>query len=896
MHQIEQAFTRRFAHWAIALPKTAVTARLRGEIKKAGWSIQYLFGEDERGEYLDYYASHLVATNLPAIASRTPQPSATTRLAIRNAGAVEYVPVSQLLTQPRVHEERSFTQGLSMQNEFRIAFDQLPPIDSEHGTRRAAVLPRIDLLTRALFLEGVSLDLTSVASMLMSPRGSHPINGNFYRAYSAIVDSGRILVAATGLAGARKTPYAFDLRHEMPFERRPTFGTLLRAYQMSDASDDAKRAASVATRLLVGLERYSSSDTVLAKAELIPCEAFHGLPDRFAAEIPPDARLARKTIQNSVSALRAVLQFGVRHDLFPLLFPQHRQVDAWTELLDRAFPLGRSGKEADHVHNVRTGLNALFQVARVELGIENPRALTPELLLECVHRVRAPHRLSEWRRVSALQSPSFEGAGDWADPVMHMIASTLRTLRRVSALPYLAAPAGASLTVTNFEGFCELLELHGLDERWKTFFIWYRDYSLLDFRQLRARQSEFPSRPEARHLKQSGFTRRLGAARAYLGLAKQAFAASFAALGPNDVFGTHFEMLTSMMIQEWGRSASMDGGAAHKSSAGLRDLIMTAGLTAQALLERSLHESTRTRRSTPPRDSNNVLIAAQESVADDRTVEERALNTAYIDSRRTCDSLLAECRKDAGGSGKNTVKDLRRSIAETPFENFCAAQEELLRRVQQAAESGRETSSEMRALIVATFVNGLLVSSCPRRSEIAHLREGVQTNLRAGIRSVTVRAVDRKNEIAHNYTAREKWLPDWLLVLYFGTVRPAIASSHALADGPNPFVILNPNTGRPYGCMEEHADGSGRDENALKDRLGGMAELWTRHVADAFASLKLFLPIGAQRFTMHMRNVGGHWVFQRHGLTAAANFLGDDPKSVLDTYAALDGDAVDTSS
>jgi hypothetical protein len=47
---------------------------------------------------------------------------------------------------------------------------------------------------------------------------------------------------------------------------------------------------------------------------------------------------------------------------------------------------------------------------------------------------------------------------------------------------------------------------------------------------------------------------------------------------------------------------------------------------------------------------------------------------------------------------------------------------------------------------------------------------------------------------------------------------------------------------------------------------------------------------------MHMRNVGGHWVFQRHGLTAAANFLGDDPKSVLDTYAALDGDAVDTSS
>jgi hypothetical protein len=202
----------------------------------------------------------------------------------------------------------------------------------------------------------------------------------------------------------------------------------------------------------------------------------------------------------------------------------------------------------------------------------------------------------------------------------------------------------------------------------------------------------------------------------------------------------------------------------------------------------------------------------------------------------------------------------------------------------------------VRALIVATFVNGILVSSGCRRSEIAHLREGIQTNLRSRIRAVRLRAVDRKNEIQHKYTVRERWLPDWLLDLYFGAVRPEIAGSHASSEGPNPFVILNPNTGRPYGCQEENADGSGRDEVALEARAGGMADLWTQHVADAFVSLKLLVPIGEQRFTMHIvRNVGGHWVFQRHGLKAAANFLGDDPKSVLNTYAALDGEAVDTS-
>jgi hypothetical protein len=55
---IELAFATDFSHWGITLPPENVRERRRGKIVAAGWTIWYLFGHDERGEYLDYYASH----------------------------------------------------------------------------------------------------------------------------------------------------------------------------------------------------------------------------------------------------------------------------------------------------------------------------------------------------------------------------------------------------------------------------------------------------------------------------------------------------------------------------------------------------------------------------------------------------------------------------------------------------------------------------------------------------------------------------------------------------------------------------------------------------------------------------------------------------------------------
>jgi hypothetical protein len=58
MKKIEQHFNERFSTWEITLPPDDIENRRRGKIVKAGWAIWYLFGSDDKGEYLDYYASH----------------------------------------------------------------------------------------------------------------------------------------------------------------------------------------------------------------------------------------------------------------------------------------------------------------------------------------------------------------------------------------------------------------------------------------------------------------------------------------------------------------------------------------------------------------------------------------------------------------------------------------------------------------------------------------------------------------------------------------------------------------------------------------------------------------------------------------------------------------------
>jgi len=58
MHAAESEFNAQFAPWGIVLPPDDVLRRRRGKICAAGWAIWYLFGANEKGEYLDHYSSH----------------------------------------------------------------------------------------------------------------------------------------------------------------------------------------------------------------------------------------------------------------------------------------------------------------------------------------------------------------------------------------------------------------------------------------------------------------------------------------------------------------------------------------------------------------------------------------------------------------------------------------------------------------------------------------------------------------------------------------------------------------------------------------------------------------------------------------------------------------------
>jgi hypothetical protein len=58
--RIARAFQADFAHWGIEIPPASLASREPGFIQAAGWLIQFTFGRNSRGEYLDYYASHRI--------------------------------------------------------------------------------------------------------------------------------------------------------------------------------------------------------------------------------------------------------------------------------------------------------------------------------------------------------------------------------------------------------------------------------------------------------------------------------------------------------------------------------------------------------------------------------------------------------------------------------------------------------------------------------------------------------------------------------------------------------------------------------------------------------------------------------------------------------------------
>ena len=72
LSRIAAHFNQHVAHWGIQLPPADLAQRRRGQLSQSGWSIGYLFGANERGDYLNYYAHHPVSgdEHRPAVRQR----------------------------------------------------------------------------------------------------------------------------------------------------------------------------------------------------------------------------------------------------------------------------------------------------------------------------------------------------------------------------------------------------------------------------------------------------------------------------------------------------------------------------------------------------------------------------------------------------------------------------------------------------------------------------------------------------------------------------------------------------------------------------------------------------------------------------------------------------------
>lgn len=55
---MEAIFAEEFGHWGLFVDSEAVSTRTRGVVHREGWFIEYFFGEDINGSFLEYYARH----------------------------------------------------------------------------------------------------------------------------------------------------------------------------------------------------------------------------------------------------------------------------------------------------------------------------------------------------------------------------------------------------------------------------------------------------------------------------------------------------------------------------------------------------------------------------------------------------------------------------------------------------------------------------------------------------------------------------------------------------------------------------------------------------------------------------------------------------------------------
>jgi hypothetical protein len=670
--------------------------------------------------------------------------------------------------------------------------------------------------------------------------------------------------------------------------------------QQGALPEDAQRSLRSAMRYLFGLKRQASDDLILGECATTPADQLYDVPGRVYEAILSSGASAA-TAGNLRSVVRRAMRLAAEQGLVPVIFPRIWEENPWEAGKWAYFPNDAPGLKVGTLRTYRANWSSYGREARELFSEElHPDDVSPEM----VEQLRRHLITRKGNRYLARQFTtilSYIGkvyqVGPLA-PKWHGSGAITRGYNgRVNA-GYLVDAEGRGASNCDWDVFLGIFRDNGLPDDWQEFLIWYGDYCTLSEDEIE-RDPRFPIRPDKRELKQRTMVKRVVGIRAWAFQAIRVLE-DLDGLGPQAVtldhaFGTHGD-LVARRLRSWWTDRAERGEVSDKTSAGLVDILKAGMMVARALYDRSRYE----RGISAVGDDGQARRAFDEE-AMAKTPQEDAYWRTYTSCRAMIDSIEKRRRKSSNGHTATTAKDIRRIIQETPPAYWVAIQQELLRRVREAKDTGMGDEIRYHRWVMIAYLLGMMISCGFRIGEVTHIRIGQDGQGRdrqygpknRAARRIQLRACDRKNARRHAAFLRERYCPVWIEEEYLARSRPFFLARAGVEE--HDWLFLDAQ-GRPYGCTEESDDGEGRDDIKHSERVADLRNFWCDQLMAVAASLGLEIPYEQGEFAPHvLRNVFGYLLYQTMSRKDAANYLGDQVASVEETYASCDGVHVDVS-
>jgi len=655
-------------------------------------------------------------------------------------------------------------------------------------------------------------------------------------------------------------------------------------------NDNAKSAFRSSMRVLLDLPTKCPDSSILSAGKRHKVERLYFLPEQVytLATAEPNG-LSPHTASNHRAALRAAMRFCAMRDLVSMVFPTIWPDDPWTEGENRYWPLSNSGRTPFNLLTFRTAYRAYRDGCCALFGAEVlPEVITAAQVSEVVRfvqytqgRLQIGYNVSRALRDIAVRFNEGPLAG---------------AAEQRAVAPYLRGPNGES-GEGSLSSFLSLLKSHEVPVQTRAFVRWYARYvtmSPLDI----LRSDRFPPRRSNQQLKAVTLQARISALRLMLGVAITRLGFSAASLTPDVLFGTEFKRIIGEIERWWlDRAATLPVGYPGSAKAGgVRQHVINLGQLALTCYEL---ERFRTGQLVANRQiKNGERIDVREEQFAEMSLSARRYWDAYRHASHVADALAGNAKGTKGKRGMdriNEMRDLKRMFRTTPPAWWISMLNALVAEVREAKRTGKCESMDYHNLVLNTFTLGAYISTGFRDGELCHVRFDIQfaPDLRAR-RESTLRPIDRKNGKEHTARLHAEYVPDDILEEYLESSRPFFMARRAksMAKDPasdHPFLLVN-TEGQPYGCVEEDLDGRGRDEMALKGRVGRHGQRFRQQFLRIAARLGMAVTGNRYEFSPHpIRNVCGYAIYHLLGETAAANYLGDEPAQVLKSYAAVDG-------